>query len=73
MSSTSPPVAVGAPSSTRSLRRPRSMLAVVVWVLVGLIALLILYPVLTTVVLTIEDAFLTPDAFVLDPAISIFA
>ena len=45
------------------------MLALVVWVLVGLIALLILYPVLTTVVLTIEDAFLTPDAFVLDPGI----
>jgi iron(III) transport system permease protein len=44
-------------------------MAALVWGLVAVLALLILYPLLTTVVLAIEDAFLTPGSFALDPAI----
>ena len=44
-------------------------MSAVVWTVVALLALLILYPLLTTVVLTIEDAFISPAQFALDPAI----
>jgi iron(III) transport system permease protein len=41
----------------------------VVWAVDALLGLLLLYPLLTTVVLAIEDAFLVPGQFALDPAI----
>ncbi len=44
-------------------------MSAVVWAVVALLALLILYPLITTVVLAVEDALLTPGAFTLNPAI----
>lgn len=44
-------------------------LSTAVWSVGALLALLVLYPLLTTVVLAIEDVFLAPDAFALDASI----